>query len=94
MGCNQCKQASPEEQLVLSLEPMTRAQVARHNKPNDCWLVIDDIVYNLSSYKDVHPGNPDMILRFAGKDATAPFREYGHSPYAVEQLFSLGAAVG
>ena len=80
--------------LMTSLTAMTRAQVSKHNKPDDCWVVIDDIVYDLTAYKEVHPGNANMILQYAGKDATGPFREYGHSPFATAQLFSLGVAVG
>jgi cytochrome b involved in lipid metabolism len=57
-------------------------------------VVIDNVIYDLSNYKDIHPGGADMILQYAGKDATAPFREYGHSPFAIPQLSSLGVAVG
>ncbi len=92
MGCLNSTISTKE--LITSLTPMTRAQVSKHNKPDDCWVVIDDIVYDLTAYKDVHPGNPNMILQYAGKDATGPFREYGHSPFATAQLFSLGVAVG
>lgn len=28
----------------------TYAEVGKHNKPNDCWLVIEDKVYDVSDY--------------------------------------------
>lgn len=54
----------------------------KHNLPHDCWIVIDQIVYDVSDYWRVHPGGGSWLLKFAGKDATIPFREYGHSSAA------------
>ena len=35
-----------------------------------------------------------FVLKWAGKDATGAFRDYGHSSYAVAQLFALGCEIG
>lgn len=73
---------------------MKRSEVLSHNKPDDCWIILDNIVYNVTDYWKVHPGGMNYVLKWAGKDATNGFREYGHTPYAIAQLFSLGAEVG
>ena len=60
-----------------------RSEVSLHNTPEDCWIVIDSVVYDFSDYWKVHPGGSAFVLKWAGKDATLAFREYGHSPYAL-----------
>jgi len=57
---------------VLSLE-----QVGEHaswdfedEKSRDMWLVIDGIVVDVSEYANEHPGGPDKLVDYAGKDAT------------------------
>lgn len=68
----------PEEHLPL----MKRSEVAKHNTPEDCWIIIDNIVYNVSQYWKVHPGGGDYVKRWAGKDATLAYREFNHSAFA------------
>lgn len=60
----------------------TREEVSRHCEPNDCWIIIDNIIYNVSEYWRVHPGGGAYILKYGGKDATLAFREYNHTPFA------------
>ena len=33
------------------------ADVATHNKPNDLYVVVDEDVYDLTTFQDEHPGN-------------------------------------
>jgi cytochrome b involved in lipid metabolism len=39
-----------------NLKTLTAAQVAEHNKPDDLWIIIDNEVYDVSNFKDEHPG--------------------------------------
>jgi cytochrome b involved in lipid metabolism len=52
----------------------TLEDVAPHSKAEDCWLVIEDNVYDVTPYiqKQIHPGGA-AILFGCGKDATAVF---------------------
>lgn len=50
-------------------------ELRKHNKPNDCWVVYEGMVYDLTSYLDKHPGGPKPILRCAGGDMTAAFKK-------------------
>ncbi|CAI6010526.1 unnamed protein product, partial [Closterium sp. NIES-65] len=54
----------------------SKEEVARHNKRDDCWVIIKNKVYDLTSYVDEHPGG-DAILNNAGGDATEGFYGYG-----------------
>ncbi|CAG8451859.1 452_t:CDS:1 [Paraglomus occultum] len=48
-------------------------EVAKHNSRNDCWVIIHENVYDLTNFLPKHPGGINVILKQAGKDATAAF---------------------
>lgn len=48
-------------------------EVSKHNKRGDCWVVIHDKVYDVTDFLDDHPGGSDIILKYAGRDATKAF---------------------
>ena len=52
------------------------AEVAKHNKKGDCWVVIHDKVYDLSNFD--HPGGNEPIIANAGLDRTDAFEDAGH----------------
>ena len=61
------------------MAPVTMAEVAKHNKEKDCWIVIKGQVYDVTKFLADHPGGKKAILMYAGKDATAEF-EMLHKP--------------
>ncbi len=70
-------------------------EVAKHSQKGDCWLVIEDKVYDLSSFTN-HPGG-DIYLQYCGGEATSAFqtkagRGQPHSTEAKNRLknFYLG----
>lgn len=50
----------------------TPTEVAKHNSPEDLWLIINGKVYNFTDYLPLHPGG-EAILRNAGADSTKGF---------------------
>lgn len=58
------------------------ADVAEHNTPKDCWLVIGGKVYDVTKFLDDHPGGDEVLLQATGKDATDDFEDVGHSTTA------------
>jgi Cytochrome b5-like Heme/Steroid binding domain len=47
--------------------------VAKHRSPDDCWIIVDGDVYDVTDFLDSHPGGPNAILLHAGRDATAVY---------------------
>ncbi|KAL3511027.1 hypothetical protein ACH5RR_030428 [Cinchona calisaya] len=70
----------------------TMQEAAQHNTNEDCWVVIDGKVYDVSAYLDEHPGGDDVLLSATGKDATEEFEDAGHSKSARELMekFCIG----
>lgn len=62
---------------------ITWQELAQHNKKGDYWLCISNKVYNVSTYLAEHPGGDDVLIKYAGKDATQAFEDQQHSDYAV-----------
>ena len=48
----------------------TRAEVAGHKTPTDCWIIIQGKVYNVTQWLRKHPGGKRIIQHYAGEDAT------------------------
>lgn len=71
-------------------------EVAKHNSSSDCWIIISNKVYNVSSYLRSHPGGAGAITPYCGKEATHAFetKDLGgsgadHSSRAYSHLSSI-----
>merc|ERR1712137_326182 len=55
---------------VTATSGLTVDAVAGHNTESDCYVIIDDHVYNVTDFLPDHPGGKRAIMLYAGKDAT------------------------
>lgn len=62
--------------LIGELKHIEKEEVAKHNKPDDCWIVVEDKVYDVSTFVGQHPGG-NAILKNAGTDSTQGFKSIG-----------------
>lgn len=51
---------------------VSKDELAKHYKKDDCWTAIDGKVYDITEYIQFHPGG-NKILAGAGRDGTVPF---------------------
>ena len=58
-------------------------EVQKHNDVEDCWIVIEGKVYDITGYIKKHPGGRWIILEVAGGDATSGFLHTVHSEVAI-----------
>ncbi|KAL8028065.1 hypothetical protein ABFS82_14G132800 [Erythranthe guttata] len=60
--------------------------VAKHNNKDDCWLIINAKVYDVTPFLEEHPGGDEILYMSTGKDATSDFEDVGHSKEAEEKM--------
>lgn len=69
-------------------QTLTLTEVAKHTTVDDCWMVVNNQVYDLSSYTKAgkHPGG-ETILKGCGQEATEMFKAIEkHSGRATNML--------
>ncbi|KAK5140470.1 hypothetical protein LTR04_002984 [Oleoguttula sp. CCFEE 6159] len=54
----------------------SKSDVASHNKPDNLYIIVDEDVYDLTTFQDEHPGGKKILQRVAGKDASKQFWKY------------------
>lgn len=73
--------AAPQKQF-------TREEIEKHSNENDCWIVVNDKVYDATSVLSWHPGGMTPILDHAGrvhKETTEAFESI-HDDFAQKKL--------
>lgn len=65
---------------------MELSEISTRNTKSDCWIAINQKVYNVTDYLDHHPGGASIIIGCSGKDATKEFNQVGHSRNATKIL--------
>ncbi|KAF4597133.1 hypothetical protein EYR40_007584 [Pleurotus pulmonarius] len=57
------------------LRTFSREEVAKHTTDGDLWIIIDAKVYDISRFKNLHPGGASVFFdpEVAGQDATEAF---------------------
>ncbi|GJJ13155.1 hypothetical protein Clacol_007406 [Clathrus columnatus] len=63
--------------------PYSLQEIATHNSQQSCWVVIDNCVYDVTEFLPEHPGGTNIILKYAGKDATDAFNAT-HPPGVID----------
>ncbi|XP_018574979.1 cytochrome b5-like [Anoplophora glabripennis] len=71
---------------------ITLEEVSWHDHARDCWIIIYDRVYDITDFLEEHPGGSDILLEYAGREASVAFRGSGHSAQAIRALdkFCIG----
>lgn len=87
---NQFKNNSSVGNVSVTL---TNNEIAKHNSASDCWIIIQNSVYNVTQYLNLHPGGSDRIIPFCGQDASSAYATKGgqgsHSSSASQDLALL-----
>ncbi|KAL0929899.1 cytochrome b5-like heme steroid binding domain-containing protein [Colletotrichum truncatum] len=68
----------------LKTPVISLSELAAHNSITSCWIAIDGIVYDMTSFLTTHPGGPKTLLESAGTIADARFAETHGGPHVQE----------
>jgi flavocytochrome c len=66
-------QSQSPKKFEIPEKEYTMEEVAKHNKKEDLWVVVKGVVMDLSNWLEEHPGGPQAIMNFMGRDATEEF---------------------
>ena len=83
------------------LPTYTLEEVARHNRVDDCWIVVHDVVYDMTAHCQSHEGWTNgskqstliAVLSAMGCDCTLDFDDASHSKKAMAQLAAVKIGV-
>mmetsp|Transcript_4276 Transcript_4276/g.5259 ORF Transcript_4276/g.5259 Transcript_4276/m.5259 type:complete len:520 (+) Transcript_4276:71-1630(+) len=67
-------------------ETFSRAEVSKHNTQDDCFIIIDNVVYDVTKFAGLHPGGEFLLYELGGLDVTEDF----YSLHRVEVLEKFG----
>ncbi|KAI0908098.1 FMN-dependent dehydrogenase-domain-containing protein [Ustulina deusta] len=68
-------------------------EVAKHDSKESCWVVIHGKAYDVTEFLPEHPGGMKIILKYAGKDATAEFEPI-HPPDTLDKYLDKSKHLG
>jgi cytochrome-b5 reductase len=60
---------------AIELQMFTPEEVKKHKTVEDCWMILNGKVYDITKYISFHPGGK-TIMGAAGKDGTELFNKY------------------
>ncbi|KAF7375925.1 Fumarate reductase [Mycena sanguinolenta] len=75
-----------------SSKTYTMADVEKHKKKDDIWVVVNGEVLDVTSFLPEHPGGEKAILLYAGRDATEEFNML-HDPKVIPR-YAPDAVIG
>ncbi|AAS51835.1 ADL085Cp [Eremothecium gossypii ATCC 10895] len=76
------------------LRKISIEEVSQHTSRDDCWFIIHGRVYDITGLLENHPGGTKILLKYAGRDATLPFDDVGHSMESLIYDMAPGSYLG
>jgi len=84
--------ATPTHDIKRSGRPTyTVCDVARHNRPDDCWLAAHGQVYDVTAFIRRHPGGVGSILRHAGQESGRDFDFHSSAAQRLWAKYAVGS---
>ena len=53
-----------------SVPSYTKEEILKHRKINDCWIIIQNEIYDVTDFILQHPAGPQLILNNAGLESS------------------------
>ncbi|KAK7332714.1 hypothetical protein VNO80_29469 [Phaseolus coccineus] len=72
--------------MASNSKTLSFEEVSKHNHKKDCWIIVNEKVYDITPFLYDHPGGDEVLLTATAKDATIDFEDVGHSDSAIEMM--------
>jgi cytochrome b involved in lipid metabolism len=85
-----------EESATPMVAQYSFEDVAQHASEASCWTVVNQLVYDVTSFIRKHPGGAKNILKICGKDGTSLFEGQHGGDMKPEQMlasFKIGELI-
>ncbi|KID82907.1 mitochondrial cytochrome b2-like protein [Metarhizium guizhouense ARSEF 977] len=69
------------------------SEVLQHSSPESAWIVVDGNVYDMTDFAPSHPGGPEIIHQYSGRDASVPYNEV-HAPSLIKSSLDAKHHIG
>eukprot|EP00486_Rosalina_sp_Unknown_P002232 CAMPEP_0201577888 /NCGR_PEP_ID=MMETSP0190_2-20130828/24456_1 /ASSEMBLY_ACC=CAM_ASM_000263 /TAXON_ID=37353 /ORGANISM="Rosalina sp." /LENGTH=81 /DNA_ID=CAMNT_0048010403 /DNA_START=48 /DNA_END=293 /DNA_ORIENTATION=+ len=61
-------------------------EIAKHDSAdNGVWIVINDLVYDVTKFLGEHPGGAMILITVAGEDGTSEYDDAAHPASVMDQ---------
>ncbi|KAL6248585.1 hypothetical protein RBB50_004840 [Rhinocladiella similis] len=77
----------------MSAQRISLLEVSRHNQDDDCWIVLNGVVWDMSGFAARHPGGREAIEEFFGQDGSEVYNGI-HSPTLAEKFLGPSKKIG
>lgn len=74
------------------MKSYTVEEVQKHNTAQDCWVIIDGNVFDVTKFLTEHPGGKKVLLKKGGKDASKEFKTFHNA--SIMQRVGLPMQIG
>ena len=78
---------------VAGSSVLTAEEVSHHKTADDCWVILNNKVYDVTNFLGDHPGGKKAIMVYAGEDATEEF-EMLHASNVLKKYLAPEACIG
>lgn len=68
----------------------TKQQVLKHNTINDCWVICNNNVYDITDFLKKHPVGYNIILKKAGSDITIDINFHSKNAKKILKQYHIG----
>jgi cytochrome b involved in lipid metabolism len=75
------------KQLVNNKNPsvsssviLTSDEISKHNRANDCWVIVNNKVYDLTNFLSTHSGGSQAIYPYCGRDGSSAYATKDKNP--------------
>ncbi|KAJ5246707.1 hypothetical protein N7468_001690 [Penicillium chermesinum] len=68
-------------------------ELSQHQEAEDAWMAINSVVWNVTGFAGIHPGGPDIILEYIGRDGSDQYNSV-HSSGLAARNFETSQRIG